>query len=129
MTARVWNYVLSNGLTILDTTSASLYLTRKGFEPWDYASAISSAFSLGVKSTTPGSLFGAPAASTVNGRKVTSIAINDGIITSAGIATGYAIVSTSQLFATGYLTQETTFSSTVGVFTLPAFTITLPAST
>ena len=140
MTARVWNAVLDGGLTVLDTTAVSVFIIKQqglttgsttltALEVTTYAQAISTDYTLGFKTVAAGALFGAIAASSINGRTVTSVSITDGTVTSTGIGLGWAVVSGSSLLATGLLNAATTFSSTANQFVLPGFEITLPAST
>lgn len=116
--------VLDLGLNVLDTEATHVYIVSA--DPTTFTEA-SSTNALGNKNFGAGAVFGAPAAGTPNGRKVTSAAITDGVVTGTGTATGWAITdnTNSRLLANG------DFSASQGVtngntFTLGAFTITIP---
>lgn len=125
MSARVQNYALSNGLSIINTTAVGIYLTSADSTTYTAATVTNA---LANAQFSAGSAFGAPAASTTNGRQVSSVAISTGTITSTGIATGWAVVTGSTLLANGALSTPVTFDTTANVFSLASFTITLPFS-
>ena len=140
---RIWSAALDSGLNYIDSSACCIYLLRQtvstlvstaGGSPdiFTYAQAISTINSFGYKTGSAGSVFGSPAASSVNGRTIASVAITDGTITATGIVSGWALVGTTvaqTLFATGLLSSASTFSSTTNQWALPAFEITLPSST
>jgi len=115
------DYVLDNGLTVLDTEGDRLDICDT--EPATYAEATST-YTLGNKTSLD---VGAPAARTPSGRKVTVAQINDGAVTGDGTAAYWAIsdVSESRLLAAGALSsgQVVTNGNT---FTLSAFDIGIP---
>jgi hypothetical protein len=115
--------VLDNGLgPILDTLTSHIFICQA--EPTTYALASTTAL-LGTKSWGAGAAFGAPAAGTSpTGRKVTSVAITDGTITTTGTASWWAACGTASLHAHGLLSapQAVTAGNT---FSLAAFEIRL----
>lgn len=117
MTASLEDRVLDLGLNVLDTESTHVILCSS--EPTTYAQATTTAL-LGFKSFAAGGAFGAPAAGTPNGRKVSSTAITDGTITTTGTAAWWAITDNTnsrfhahgQLSASQVVTNGNTFSLT-----------------
>jgi hypothetical protein len=122
----VSSHVLDNGLAALDTQATHLYICSQ--EPTTFLEA-SSTYALGNKNFGAGAVFGAPAAGTPNGRKVTSAVVPDGSVTGTGTAVKYAVCdnTNSRLLAWGSL------SASLGVvsgntFTLTAFDVRLPSA-
>jgi hypothetical protein len=119
------DYILDNGLVILDTLATHIYICS-ATDPTTYTEATST-FALGNKNFGAGAAFGAPAAGSPNGRKVTSNAITDGNVTGTGTAAKWAVVDSvnSRLYCNGALsaTQAVTSGNT---FTLAAFDIRIP---
>lgn len=117
--------VLDNGLSIIDTEADRIDIVSQ--DPTTYTEATST-YSLGNKDFgASGTAFGAPAAATPNGRKVTSNAITDGSVTATGTATGWAVVevANTRLLANGDLSASQALTSG-NTFTLPAFDIRIP---
>lgn len=120
MVSMLEDVVLDSGLTTLDTLTSHIFICQA--EPTTYAIASTSGL-LGQKSWGAGNAFGSPAAGvTPTGRKVTSIAITDGTITTSGTASWWAACGTASLHAHGLLssTQVVTSGNT---FTLAAYDI------
>lgn len=121
----VQSRVLDLGLNVLDTECDAIVLCSA--EPTSFANV--AAVQLGVKNFGVGAAFGAPAAGSPNGRKVSSTAITDGSVTANGTATAWAAVDTvnSRLLASGTLaaTQTVTNGNT---FSLPSFDVRLPSA-
>ena len=124
MVASLEDRVLDLGLNVLDIESTFISVTSS--EPTSIAIAATSGL-LGYKTGAAGSLFGAPAAGTPNGRQVASVAISDGTITTSGTASWWAAYAAGTLHAHGTLSgaQVVTAGNT---FTLASFTIKIPAS-
>lgn len=121
----VQDRVLDLGLNVLDTEADRLDICSA--DPTTYTEATST-FSLGNKDTgAAGTLFGAPAAGTPNGRKVTTVPITDGAVTATGTATKWGVtdVGNTRLLANGSLAagQAVTSGNT---FQLGAFDIRIP---
>jgi hypothetical protein len=116
------DYLLDNGLTVLDTVANVLHMCSG--DPTDYADMLTK--SLGNKAVAAGALVGAPAVATPNGQKVTTINITDGAITTSGTATKWAIgdSAASRLLCNGSLVAPVSFVS--GTFSLPPFVISFP---
>lgn len=91
--------VLDLGLNVLDTEATTFYLCTT--EPVTFTEATST-YALGNKVFGAGACFGAPAARSPNGRKVTSAAVTDGATTVQGTANFLAVVdaTNSRLHAT-----------------------------
>lgn len=122
MAAKVEDVILDTGLSVLDTLASHIFICSS--EPTTYAEA-STTHLLGTKAWGAGNAFGAPAAgATPTGRKVTSIAITDGTITTTGTASWWAACGTASLQAHGLLAsaQPVTAGNT---FSLGAFDIKL----
>ena len=119
--AFIADYVLDNGLTVLDTEANRVDICSS--EPTTYTAATSTN-TLGNETTIS---VGAPADGAVNGRRVTVAAITAGTVTATGTASHWAVTDTtnSRLLATGSLSasQGVTNGNT---FTLTAFDITFP---
>lgn len=124
MTASVADRVLDNGLTVLDTEADKITLCSA--EPTTYTEA-NSTYALGAKTFSTGGAFGAPAAGSPNGRKVSSTAITDGTISGTGTATKWAVVDTanSRLLADGDLSASQVVTSG-NTFALASFDIRIP---
>lgn len=116
--------VLDNGLTILDTETSHIYICSQ--EPTTYTEATST-YALGNKNFGAGSAFGAPAAGSPNGRKVSSTAITDGSVTATGTASHWAATdnTNSRLNATNSLSASQAVTSG-NTFSLPSFDIRIP---
>lgn len=119
------NRVYDLGLNVLDTEANALYITNA--EADTYTEAVTT-FALGVAAAGNYPGIGAPAAGTPNGRQVTVGAVTNGQVTANGLASHYAIVDTvnSRILAAGPLAATQTVTSG-NVFTLPAFTVRIPA--
>lgn len=122
MAPKIEDLVLDGGLTILDTVPTTINICSG--EPTTYALATTTSF-LGAKTFAAGSVFGAPAAGAPNGRKVSSVTVTDGSISTAGTAAWWAITNTGTLFAHGSL-QATQVVSAGNSFTLAVFDIRIP---
>lgn len=122
MAAQLEDRVLDLGLNVLDTESS--FLSVCAAEPTTIAIAATSGL-LGFKSWGVGNVFGAPAAGSPNGRKVSSVAISDGTITTSGTASWWAVYAAGSLHAHGTLSaaQVVTAGNT---FTLTSFDIRIP---
>lgn len=119
------NRVYDNGLSVLDTEVNALVICNA--EPDTYAEA-NTTFKVGeaVGGDYPG--VGAPAAGVPNGRQVTVNAVTNGAVTATGTASHWALIDTvnTRILAAGPLaaTQGVTNGN---VFTLPSFTVRIPA--
>lgn len=122
MTAQVEDVFLDGGLTAAKAAISHIYICAS--EPTTVAIAVSTY--LGFKSWGAANAFAAPAAGTSpTGRKLTSVAITDGTITTTGTASWWAAVAGStSLYAHGLLSssQAVTAGNT---FSLGAFDIKL----
>ena len=125
MAANVQSRVLDSGLSVLDTEADKIFLTSA--EATTFLEA-SSTVALAVKDFGVGAAFGAPAAGSPNGRKVTSNAITDGSVTANGTAAFWAAVDSinSRLLAVGSLSASQVVTAG-NSFTLAAFDIRLPS--
>jgi hypothetical protein len=123
MAASLEDDVLDNGLTKIDTVADRITICQS--EPTTYALATTG--HLGLKSFGAGSAFGAPAAGSPNGRKVTSAAITDGTILTTGTASWWAVVTTAALQAHGTL-QSAQAVTAGNTFSLAAFDIRIPGA-
>lgn len=123
--ALLGDYILDNGLTYLDTGATHFYLNSA--EPSTYTAA-SSTNKLGTKNFGAGNCFGAPAAGSPNGRKVTSATFSDGTVDSSGTATHWSCTDGSRLLATNSLSasQAVTSGNTWGITS--SFDIRIPGS-
>ncbi len=120
------DYVLDNGLTVLDTQADKIYVLSA--DPTTFSEATTGGtFALGNKSLGVGGVTGVPADATPNGRKVTTAAVTDGSITNSGTATKWAIVDSinSRLLVHGSLAAGVAVVSGQ-TFQLPAFIVQLP---
>lgn len=122
------DYVLDNGLTVLDTEANRLDICKT--LPTTYAEATST-YTVGNKLNPS---VGAPAAASPNGRKVTVAQITDGTVTAtstgaADDAEFWALTDTtnSRLLAAGSLAAAQLVTSG-NVFTLASFDIRIPSS-
>lgn len=124
MAANVADRVLDLGLNVLDTEATHIYICSA--EPSTYTAATSTN-ALGNKNFGAGGVFGAPAAGSPNGRKVSSTAVTDGSVTATGTATNWAVVDSanSRLLAVGSLAASQAVTSG-NPFTLSSFDIRLP---
>lgn len=117
--------VLDLGLNVLDTESTHLYLCSS--EPSTFTAA-SSTLALGNNNFGAGAVFGAPAAGSPNGRKVSSAAVSAGSITATGTAANWAATdnTNSRLNVTGALaaTQAVTSGNT---WQMASFDVRLPS--
>ena len=120
----VSDYVLDNGLAVLDAQADAVYICSA--DPANFAEA-TTAFALGNKMFGVGDFFGPISAASPNGRKVTSVAIGDGVVTVSGAATKWAVVDTvnSRLLANGSLAGGASLVAGGG-FTLTPFDIRVP---
>jgi len=114
--------VLDLGLNVLDTLPTHINICNT--EPTTYAQATTT-YLLGFKSVAAGSVFTAPAAASPNGRKVASVAVTDGTITTSGTAAWWAITATNTLYAHGSLSASQAVTSG-NTFTLASFEIRIP---
>ncbi|MDY0227227.1 MAG: hypothetical protein RBR38_10400 [Desulfomicrobium apsheronum] len=115
------DYVLDNGLTVLDTEANALVICSQ--LPADYTGA-NTTYKLGTK-TTPAVTLGNGATS---GRKAAVAQITDGSVSATGTATHWALIDTanSRLLAASTLSASQSVTSG-NTFTLPAFdAVTLP---
>jgi hypothetical protein len=115
-------YVLDNGLDYIYDNAVGIYICSQ--DPTTYAEATST-FKLGQKTFTAGTGFTACADATPNGRKVSSVAINNGSITGNGQATAWAVVDGSHLLANGGLATPQNVNNG-NSFVLPSFSIRIP---
>src|SRR4051812_8932348 len=122
MASQLEDVVLDSGLSVLDTLSSHIFICQA--EPTSYAIASTTGL-LGLKSWGANNAFGAPAAGSPNGRKVTSAAITDGTITTTGTASWWAACGTASLHAHGLLSAAQAVTAT-NTFTLAAFDIRIP---
>ena len=122
MAAQIEDAFLDNGLTDDKAKISHIYICQS--EPTTYALASTTAL-LGAKSWGAGSAFTGPSAGSPNGRKITSVAITDGTITTSGTASWWAACGTASLLVHGLLSapQVVTAGNT---FTLAAFDIRIP---
>jgi len=118
------NYVLDNGISVLDTLADKIFICSQ--EPTTYTEA-SSTYALGNKNFGVGAVFAAPAGASPDGRQVTTVAITDGSVTANGTVARWAVVDSvnSRLYAQGALTggKAVTNGQT---FALDSFTIRMP---
>jgi hypothetical protein len=124
-TVLIGDRILDVGLSELDTLCDKVFVC--GASPTSYSDATSGANSLGSKNWGAGAAFGSPAARSGGGRQITSTAITDGSISTAGTVAYWAAVDSanSRLLASGSLSGGK--AVTVGqVFTLGAMTFGIP---
>lgn len=116
--------VLDNGLSVLDTEADAIFITSQ--EAANFTEATST-YDLGSKTFATGGAFGAPAAGTPNGRKVSSTAITDGAVSSNGTASNWAAVdvANSRLLAVGAISSPQVVTSG-NTFSLASFDIHIP---
>jgi len=122
MPASLEDRTLDFGLNVLDAETSFISITSS--EPTTIAIAATSGL-LGFKNWGVGAAFGSPAAGSPNGRKVSSIAITDGTITTTGTANWWAAYAAGTLHAHGTLAaaQAVTAGNT---FSLSSFDIRIP---
>ena len=115
------NDVFDLGLSELDTDANALHICSQ--EPTTYTQATTT-YSLGSKATPT---VAAPSDRAGGGRKVTISAISDGVVSTNGTATHYALVdtATSRLLAAGALNASQVVTAP-NTFTLAAFDIGIP---
>lgn len=123
----VGDYILDNGLTIIDTQATHIYICTT--LPTTYTEATST-YAAGNKNFGAGNAVGAPAAGSPNGRKVTTVAITDGSVTLTSGSVGFWAITdntNSRLHAAFSMAaaQATTSGNT---FQLPAFDVRLPGA-
>lgn len=125
MAANVASRVLDLGLNVLDTEATHIYICSA--EPADYTQATAT-YALGNKNYGAGNVFGAPAAGSPNGRKVSSAAFTDGPVTANGTASHWAVVDSvnTRLLAVGTLSAGQAVVSG-NLFALATFSIQLPS--
>lgn len=87
MGLKVQDRCLDFGLNVLDTETTHVELCSA--EPANYTEA-QSTYNLGTKNFGAGAAFGSPAAGSPNGRKVASVAVTDGSVSTNGTATHIA---------------------------------------
>jgi hypothetical protein len=118
--------IIVNGLAALDTECTGIFICST--RPTTYTEAVTT-YMLGSKTGAAGSRFNAPAASSPNGRQVSSIAITDGVVANPGTPVAWAAVDgvNSRLLATGDLTSGGALLAGQG-FTLGVITIGRPAT-
>lgn len=124
MVAKLEDRTIDFGLNELDTLATHVRLCSG--EPTNYAAATTSQV-LGFKNWGAGGAFNAPAAGTPNGRKVASVAITDGTVTTTGTANWWAITdeTNTRLLAHGTL-NATQVVSSGNTFQMGSFDITIP---
>lgn len=125
MVAKVGDYVLDNGLVILDTQATHIHIVDS--DPTTFGDVTT--MTCGNKNFGAGAAFGVPSAGTAPiGRQVQSAAITDGNVTRTTTATGWAVTDTtnSRILANGALSasQAVTNGNT---FQLSQFIIKLPS--
>jgi hypothetical protein len=122
MVGQIEDSVLGDGLTAFAASASQILLCSS--EPTSYPLAIS--YLLGFKSWGPGNAFAAPAPATPNGRRVSSVAITDGTITTFGTTSWWAVCGTASLLAHGVIVNpQPTYAG--NSFTLASFDVRLPA--
>jgi hypothetical protein len=123
---KVASRVIDAGLVALKNEATHVYLCSA--EPADYVSATTT-LALGNKNFGAGNCFTGPVDRTPNGRKVTTVAVTNGVITGAGTATRYAVVDAvnSRLLVDENLGVAQPVIAG-NVFSMPAFDFGLPGS-
>jgi len=118
--------VLDLGLNVLDTEADKILICST--EPTSFTEA-NSTYALGAKAFTVGAACGSPAAATPNGRKISTTAITDGVVSANGTAAFWAIVDTvnSRLLATSSLNATQVVSIGNG-FSMASYDIRIPGS-
>lgn len=121
------DYVCDNGLSAIDTLADKIYICSA--LPTTYTGATSTVALGNNNFGSAGAAFGAPAAGSPDGRKVSSVAITAGSITATGTATHWAVVDSanSRLLAANVLASSQSVTSG-NPFTLPSFDIRIPGS-
>lgn len=125
MAAKVGDYILDNGLVVLDTQATHIHIVDA--DPVTFGDV--GTMTCGNKNFGAGNCFGVPSAGVAPiGRQVTSTAITDGSVTRTSTATGWAVTDTtnSRILANGALSasQAVTNGNT---FQLSQFIIKLPS--
>lgn len=122
----VGDRVLDLGLNVLDTETTHININTS--EPATFAAATSGGTFLGTKNFGAGAAFGAPAAGSPNGRKVSSAAITDGSVSATGTAANWSATdnTNSRLNAAGALSASQGVTSG-NTFQLPSYDIRLPS--
>lgn len=123
MASSLESRVLDFGLNVLDTETS--YISVCSSEPTTIAAAATTSL-LGFKSWGAGAAFGSPQAGTPNGRKVASVQITDGTITTSGTASWWAAYAAGTLHAHGTL-QAAQVVTAGNQFTLASFEIRIPS--
>jgi hypothetical protein len=121
MTAHVNDSVIDNGLASLKAAARYVYICSA--EPTTYAEA-SSTYALGVKDWGSAIAFPGAIAAGTNGRKLTTGAITDGVVSGNGTVTNWAITDGANLLAVGALSASQAVTSG-NTFSLGAFDITI----
>ena len=121
----VQSVVLDSGLTNFKNVASHIYICST--EPTTYAEATST-FALGNKNFGAGAALSGPSAASPNGRRISTVAITDGVVTGTGTATSWALVvaGSSALLASGSLSAAQAVTSG-NTFTLAGFDIRLPS--
>lgn len=117
--------ILDFGLNVLDTECDRLDICSA--EPATYTEATST-YSLGYKDHgASGSAFGSPADASPNGRKVSSVAVTDGVVTGTGTASHYAgtEVGSTRLLCASTLSSSQAVTSG-NAFSLASFDVRIP---
>jgi uncharacterized membrane protein YebE (DUF533 family) len=118
--------VLDNGLTVLDTESTHLYLCSS--EPTTYTQATST-YALGNNNFGAGAVFGAPAAGSPNGRKVSSAAVTAGSVTANGTAAYLGVTdNTNSRFHASLALGASQVVTSGNTWAAPSFDIRLPSA-
>ncbi len=118
------DYILDNGLGKFNAEATHIYLCSA--DPTTYTEATST-YALGNKNLGAGTCFGAPAARSPNGRKVSSGAITNGSVTGTGTAAKWGAVDSvnTRLLANGALAASQAVTSG-NTFSLPSYDIGVP---
>jgi|SRR5262245_2156601 len=126
MAGKVNAWVLDNGLGQLRATATHIYICSA--EPTSFAEATTT-LALGNKNFGAGNTLTGPFDRTPNGRKVTTVAVTDGVVTGAGNAARWALVDSvnSRLLVDNDLAAPQAVAAG-NVFSLPAFDFGIPGS-
>jgi hypothetical protein len=125
----VADYVLDNGLAAAKSAASDININTA--EPTTFSAATSGATFLGKKTPGAGSVFPAAiAAGSPNGRKIVTVAVTDGAISTSGTAAAWSVTDNS---ASTRLLITNPLSSTQSVtsgnpFTLNAIDVRLPGA-
>lgn len=126
--ATVQDYYLDNGLAALKAGSTDVNINTA--EPSTFTAATSGATFLGKKTVAAGSVFPAAiAAGSPNGRKITTLSITDGAISTGGTAAACSVSdnTNSRLGVTTTLSASQVVTAP-NPFTLGAFDVRLPGA-